>query len=229
MSSQINRSFFGAFALGFVAATALRLWDKKKANDEDRQNSGARPEGDDCSLFWGDKKELTTILDHRKFLDKEFYGKMVRDCIICCVDCLIVRYNSHLQREEVLLVERGTHPAKGIWWLPGGRLFKGETFFDGAKRKARDETGLSEVTPIQVLGFCKSSIYNMQYTISASIYTHVLYSQTIHFSPRLNGILKTKRELKQFNLSCTSRSKAAQKFYLIEQARGTVGYHCNLK
>lgn len=229
MSSQINRSFFGAFALGFMAATALRLWDKKKAFDEDRQNSGARPEGNDCSLFWGDRKELTTILDHRKFLDKEFYGKMVRDCIICCVDCLIVRYNSHLQREEVLLVERGTHPAKGIWWLPGGRLFKGETFFDGAKRKARDETGLSEVTPIQVLGFCKSPIHNVQFTISASTDTHVFYSQTIHFFLHRNGILKMKRELKLYNLSCTSRSRVAQKFYLTEQARGTVGYHWNLK
>lgn len=155
MASQNYKTLVGTFALGFMTASVLRLWDKKKAKEIDRQSSGATPEGNDCSLFWGDERELTTVLDHRKFLDKDFYGQMVRNCIVCCVDCLIVQYNTHLQREEALLVERATHPAKGIWWLPGGRLFKGETFFDGAKRKARDETGLKEVTPIQVLGFCE--------------------------------------------------------------------------
>jgi hypothetical protein len=168
MASQSNKTFIGAFALGFLTASILRMWDKKKADEKDRQNSGARPEGNDCSLFWGDESELTTVLDHRKFLEKEFYGKMVRDCIICCVDCLIVRYNSHLQRKEALLVERGTHPAKGIWWLPGGRLFKGETFFDGAKRKARDETGLNEVTPVQILGFCEYTIHVIHHVLSHS-------------------------------------------------------------
>jgi 8-oxo-dGTP pyrophosphatase MutT (NUDIX family) len=34
----------------------------------------------------------------------------------------------------------------------GGRLLKGETFFAAATRKAKEETGLTNVTPIQVLG-----------------------------------------------------------------------------
>jgi 8-oxo-dGTP pyrophosphatase MutT (NUDIX family) len=34
----------------------------------------------------------------------------------------------------------------------GGRLLKGETFFAAAARKARQETGLERVQPIQVLG-----------------------------------------------------------------------------
>lgn len=34
----------------------------------------------------------------------------------------------------------------------GGRLLKGETFFAAAQRKAQEETGLTNVTPIQVLG-----------------------------------------------------------------------------
>ena len=34
----------------------------------------------------------------------------------------------------------------------GGRLLKGETFFAAATRKAQEETGLMNVTPIQVLG-----------------------------------------------------------------------------
>jgi ADP-ribose pyrophosphatase YjhB (NUDIX family) len=51
---------------------------------------------------------------------------------------------------------------KGTWWLPGGRLFKGETFFDGALRKAKEETGLDDVEAVQILGF-----YNTFFPTSA--------------------------------------------------------------
>lgn len=49
-------------------------------------------------------------------------------------------------------MERSAHPVKGVWWLPGGRMIKGETFFAAAIRKAKGETGLDCVKPIQVLG-----------------------------------------------------------------------------
>lgn len=112
-------------------------------------------EGNDLSLFYGDVSELTTIQETAKFLPKDVYGKLVRDCIVCCVDILLVRSNASVDgitRKQCLLVERGSEPVKGVWWLPGGRLLKGETFFDAAVRKAKDETGLTQVKPIQVLG-----------------------------------------------------------------------------
>jgi colanic acid biosynthesis protein WcaH len=108
-------------------------------------------EGNDLSLFYGDVKELTTVTDKRKFLPKEVYGCMVRDAVVCCVDCLIVK-NSTDGKKECLLVERSTEPVKGVFWLPGGRLLKGETFFAAASRKAQEETGLTDVKPIQILG-----------------------------------------------------------------------------
>lgn len=108
-------------------------------------------EGNDLSLFYGDVDELTKITDKRKFLPKEVYASMVLDAVVCCVDCLIVRENS-IGKKECLLVERSSEPVKGVWWLPGGRIFKGETFFAAAIRKAQQETGLTLVTPIQVLG-----------------------------------------------------------------------------
>ncbi len=138
------------FLAGFAVASIFRLMDKRRASRSNRKNAGAGPEGSDASMFWGDVESLTQITEARKFLPSDLYGKMVRDCIVCCVDCLAVRYNPLTERDECLLVERAAEPAKGIWWLPGGRLLKGETFFAGAIRKAKEETGLNNVKPIQV-------------------------------------------------------------------------------
>ena len=114
--------------------------------------AGATVEGNDLSLFYGNIQELTNITDSRKFLPSEIYGQLVRDCIVCCVDIVLVR-TTEQGTKECLLVERATEPVKGVWWWPGGRLLKGETFFDAARRKAQQETGLTQVTPIQILGF----------------------------------------------------------------------------
>jgi colanic acid biosynthesis protein WcaH len=49
----------------------------------------------------------------------------------------------------VLLVQRMDAPAKGQWWVPGGRVLKGEMMKDTARRKAREEVGLAcHVGPI---------------------------------------------------------------------------------
>lgn len=163
MSSISNKSVITAsFLVGFAAASFFRLLDKRKASRKNRRNAGAGPEGSDSSLFWGDVTSLTAIPEKNKFLPADMYGHMVRDCVVCCVDCLIVRFNPLTKRKECLLIERASEPAKGIWWLPGGRLFKGETFFDGAVRKAKEETGLTHVEPVQILGF-----YNTFFPTSA--------------------------------------------------------------
>lgn len=115
-------------------------------------SAGATIEGNDLSLFYGDVGKLTTTPQAKRFLPADLYGRMVRDCVVCCLDCLLVRYNPTLGRKECLLVERASEPVKGVWWLPGGRMFKGETFFRCAVRQAAEETGLSDVKPVQVLG-----------------------------------------------------------------------------
>ena len=103
-------------------------------------------------MFYGDRAELTKVTDARTFLPSALYGGIVRDTVICCLDIVLTRYNKTTGSRECLLVLRSSEPAKGLWWLPGGRLVKGEQFFECAKRKAIQETGIDKVTPIQVLG-----------------------------------------------------------------------------
>jgi ADP-ribose pyrophosphatase YjhB (NUDIX family) len=91
------------------------------------------------------------------------YAAVVRNTVVCCVDILLVR-TTGTGYKEALLVERSSEPAKGLWWLPGGRLLKGETFFQAALRKARQETGLAPhvLRAIQIIG-----VYNTFFPTSA--------------------------------------------------------------
>ena len=43
---------------------------------------------------------------------------------------------------EIVLVQRGNEPLRGEWTIPGGALEVGEALQDGARREAREETGL---------------------------------------------------------------------------------------
>lgn len=161
-STTNNRTIITAsFLAGFTIASFLRLLDKRKTTAKNRKNAGAYNEGNDTTIFYDttkkDHDKQQFIAKHKQFLPAELYGQLVRNTVVVCVDCLIVKYNEYTNRHECLLVERADEPAKNLWWLPGGRLFKGETFFDGALRKVKEETGLTNdndcIKPIQILGF----------------------------------------------------------------------------
>jgi ADP-ribose pyrophosphatase YjhB (NUDIX family) len=65
------------------------------------------------------------------------YKKAVRSIPIACVDIIIKN-----KENKLLLVKRKNSPAKGRWWLPGGRVKHGEKREVAAKRKAKEECGL---------------------------------------------------------------------------------------
>lgn len=51
-----------------------------------------------------------------------------------------------IDRDRILLVQRGKQPLKGWWSLPGGIVETGEHLTEAIKREVREETGL-EVEP----------------------------------------------------------------------------------
>ena len=55
-----------------------------------------------------------------------------------------------LNRDRVLMAQRGKQPLKGWWSLPGGLLELGEALADGVRREVREETGL-EIRPLGIL------------------------------------------------------------------------------
>lgn len=66
---------------------------------------------------------------------------------IVCVDCLVVN-----ERGEFLLVRRVNEPLRGEYWLPGGRVRKGERLTDAVHRKMREEIGV-DVDVVENVGF----------------------------------------------------------------------------
>lgn len=51
---------------------------------------------------------------------------------------------------NVLLIQRATHPLKGFWTLPGGRIERGETPEQACIREIKEELGLEveNLTPV---------------------------------------------------------------------------------
>lgn len=88
-------------------------------------------------------------------------------------------------RDEVLLIERGNPPGKGLWALPGGFVDVGETLAVAARRELEEETGL-------VLGateWCRSRVIDdPQRSLRGRTITHVFQAtlDTAH-KPAVRG------------------------------------------
>jgi colanic acid biosynthesis protein WcaH len=78
-----------------------------------------------------------------QFIPTELYFQILQNIPIACVDIAIVA------RGAVLLVKRKDPPAQNQWWVPGGRVLKGEMMKETAARKALEEVGIDcHVGPI---------------------------------------------------------------------------------
>jgi ADP-ribose pyrophosphatase YjhB (NUDIX family) len=65
---------------------------------------------------------------------------------------------------KFLLLKRKNPPVQGEWWLPGGRVRRGEALEDAVRREVREETGL-ECQSIRQVGVI-NQIFPECHTIS---------------------------------------------------------------
>lgn len=79
-----------------------------------------------------------------KQISGHLYTQIKRVMPIPCVDLIL-----HIDN-KVLLCKRESYPAKGKWWLPGGRVLKGEKLEDAVIRKGREELGVDVIIERQV-------------------------------------------------------------------------------
>ena len=74
-----------------------------------------------------------------------------------------------------LLTKRKNHPLKGKWWLIGGRVLKGETLADAAKRKVFEETGI-KLNNLYFVGYYEDFFNNSAHGVPSHTVSLVFYS-----------------------------------------------------
>lgn len=80
-----------------------------------------------------------------EWISNDDWETIVSNVPIVSVD-LLVRYE-----DGILLGKRTNEPAKGYWFMPGGRVQKGETRTEAAHRIGKEELGL-DIEIVESLG-----------------------------------------------------------------------------
>ncbi len=70
-----------------------------------------------------------------RWVEPEIFRCIVENTPLVSIDIILLNKN-----EKILLGLRKNRPAKGFWFVPGGRIFKGET-----RRKALEEISKKEL------------------------------------------------------------------------------------
>jgi colanic acid biosynthesis protein WcaH len=70
------------------------------------------------------------------FLDKQTFSTVIKSTPLVSID-LVVKNN----RGQTLLGQRLNKPAKGFWFVPGGRILKNEALATAFKRLTTEELG----------------------------------------------------------------------------------------
>ena len=77
------------------------------------------------------------MLKETMLIENELYDKIREVLPTVCVDLLVTN-----EEGKYLLAKRTEKPAQGWWWFPGGRIHKGETWTECARRKGKEELGV---------------------------------------------------------------------------------------
>ena len=99
--------------------------------------------------------------------EDELFLKIIDATPLISIDLIILNSN-----DEILLGKRNNRPAKGYWFVPGGRIRKNETLKQALSRIAKTELGLDlNIEDAKLLG-AYDHIYDDNYHGVEGINTH---------------------------------------------------------
>jgi colanic acid biosynthesis protein WcaH len=79
---------------------------------------------------------MTDMETHDEYIPEDLFAEFTARMPELCVEVILDT------DEGVLLAKRTNKPARGEWFWPGGRLYKGEKLESAARRVAREELGI---------------------------------------------------------------------------------------
>ncbi len=104
---------------------------------------------------------------HGGHMEKDDFLDIIDKTPLVSIDLIIKDSNN-----RALLGYRNNHPARGFWFVPGGRIRKNETLAQAMKRIALNELGLEiSITGATLLG-AYDHIYNDNFDTKPGIKTH---------------------------------------------------------
>ena len=95
----------------------------------------------------------------------ESYREILTSLPVLCVDVVIKDQKGHF-----LLIKRNRNPLKGQWWVPGGRVLKGESINQAALRKIREELGV-EAKVSHSIGYYEGQFEENEWEIPSGVHT----------------------------------------------------------
>ena len=110
-------------------------------------------------------------------IKKNLYNKIIQSIPILCVDIIVKNHS------RFLLLKRNNEPLKNSFYLPGGRVFKGENLHSSAARKLLEETGINvkkndlEIVGIYQDNFRKNAFENnVKYSTISIVFIYEMFS-----------------------------------------------------
>jgi ADP-ribose pyrophosphatase YjhB (NUDIX family) len=99
------------------------------------------------------------------FIPEDLYKEIISSTVNLCVDVV-------LQKEKkYLLIKRTQHPMKDVFWPIGGRIHKGETAEQAARRKIKEEIGVDYVDPLSAIGYYEDRYDNNSFQVGKEYHT----------------------------------------------------------
>lgn len=80
------------------------------------------------------------------FVPDEIFVENHKYSVFTCADAFVQYENG------IVMVKRNNLPAKGLWWVMGGKIDRGVPVLEGLRRKVKKESGL-ELSEIEEIGY----------------------------------------------------------------------------
>jgi colanic acid biosynthesis protein WcaH len=121
---------------------------------------------------------LTQFLSLHFMLDKDDFLEVVNRTPLVSIDLVVSSTDS-----AILMGKRVNEPAAGSWFVPGGRIYKGETLEQAFQRITTTELGLTlTIDKAQLLG-AFTHLYDTNFAHAPGISTHyVVLAYRLHLT-----------------------------------------------
>lgn len=110
-------------------------------------------------------------------LSEQLYKTIIDNAINLCTD-IFLYHNG-----KMLLIRRTQEPCKGLYWPAGGRIRKGETAEQAARRIIKKELGLEYTGILKPIGF-----YEDQYSANSFISDTHYHTLSIVYEGQIDDI-----------------------------------------